>query len=320
MTACPVKVVSLEGGKSVLVGDCTNCGLCLKVCPRYVPPISELETAIFGRTRREEEPYGVAREIYVVRATSQALRERCQDGGAVTAILTSAMREGTIDCAAVSGSSSDRPWMPIPAVVKTPDDLAACAGTRYTYSPNLLAFRDGVASGLQKIAFVGTPCQILASRRIEQSPIKRFSRALALDVGLFCSESFTYEGLMVGKIQGEMGVRLTDLAKMNIKGKILLHLRSGEVKDIPLKEARQYAEPFCKYCRDFAADLADISCGGVGLDGWTAAIVRTDRGSAALSRAVELGLVEARRAGADEPFLGILKRLAIAKRERPKVY
>jgi coenzyme F420 hydrogenase subunit beta len=318
--SCPVKVLSLERGRSALVGECTSCGMCLKVCPRYTPPIGELERTIFGRAKREDEPYGVTRDIFVVRAASPALRERCQDGGVVTGVLTSALREGAVDGAAVSGSVTDRPWMPVPMVVKTPDGLVACGGTRYTYSPNLLAFRDGVVSGLQKIAFVGTPCQILASRRIEQSPIKRYSRALALDVGLFCSESFTYDGLMVGKIQGEMGVRLAELIKMNIKGKILLQLRSGEIREIPLKEARRYAEPFCKYCRDFAADLADISCGGVGLDGWTATVVRTDRGAAALSRAVETGLLEARKAGSDEPFLGILKRLAVAKRDRPKAY
>jgi coenzyme F420 hydrogenase subunit beta len=320
VVSCPVKVLSLERERSTLVGECTNCGMCLKVCPRYTPPIDELEKTIFGRTKREDEPYGVARDIFVVRVANPALREKCQDGGTVTGVLTSAMRDGTIDGAAVAGFSGDRPWMPVPAMVKTPEGLAASAGTRYTYSPNLLAFREGVASGLQRIAFVGTPCQILASRRIEQSPIKRYSRALALDVGLFCSESFSYDGLMVGKIQGEMGVKLTDLTKMNIKGKILLHLRSGEAKDIPLKEARQYAEPFCKHCRDFAADLADISCGGVGLDGWTATIVRTDRGATALNRAVETGLLEARKAGAEEPFLGILKRLAVTKRDRPKAY
>jgi len=46
------------------------------------------------------------------------------------------------------------------------------------------------------LAVVGTPCQIQAIRKIQMFPLKKFSNPLQFVVGLMCTESFTYDGLM----------------------------------------------------------------------------------------------------------------------------
>jgi hypothetical protein len=86
-------------------------------------------------------------------------------------------------------------------------------------------------------------------------------------IGLLCTEVFTYEGLMVQKIQEEMGIPLTDVKKFNVKGKVLVYKKDGEVVEMSLHKAQEYARPECHHCGDFTAELADISCGG--LRAWT---------------------------------------------------
>ena len=97
--------------------------------------------------------------------------------------------------------------------------------------------------------------------------LKGFGERVALNIGLLCSEVFTFDGLMVRSIQGEMGIPLTDIKKFNVKGKVLIYKKDGELVEMNLRKAQEYARPECHHCGDFSAELADISCGGVGA--WT---------------------------------------------------
>ncbi len=271
---------------------------------------------VFGRKRRSDEVFGVRKAVCVARSTRSDLLKAGQDGGVATALLTSALASEAIDGAALSGLDPSIPWRPRPRLVTTPDGIVDCAGTRYSYSPNLLAYHKGVVEGLERIAFVGTPCQIQALRRIQNAALRKHARALAVAVGLFCSESFSYEGLMLQKIQGDLGLDLTTLTKMNIKGGILLHTTTGPTVKIPLREARRYVEAKCPHCPDFSAELADLSLGGIGLEGWTLTVIRTDKGEALFNHAVEEGALEVASANNFESAVSLLKKLSTLKRSR----
>jgi len=313
---CPYKgVLEYSEGRPKIVGECKVCGICPRVCPRYALQREELETFVFGRARKTEEDFGVYREIHVAKSTDEEVLRRGQDGGVATALICSALDSGIIDGAVVSGVDTSVPWLPVPFVATSSGDVLRFAGTRYTYSLNLLALSKCVADGLKKVAFVGTPCQIMAFRRIQKVPIKRLAGIVAFTVGLFCSESFTYEGLMLKKIRGEMGIDLKDIAKMNIKGKMLLTLRNGGSVEIPLKEAKNYAEGKCGYCGDFSAEFADISLGGVGLDGRTFTVVRTEAGKSVFDQALKDRALDVKPVGEFKRAYDLLVQLSKLKRK-----
>ncbi|MGD8545546.1 MAG: Coenzyme F420 hydrogenase/dehydrogenase, beta subunit C-terminal domain [Candidatus Bathyarchaeota archaeon] len=311
---CPFNCLEYEKGRPSLAQECKICGICPQVCPQYDWSWSKIENFIFGRERKTDEEFGVYSRMFIARAKDDKIIEQCQDGGIVTALLTFALQNGLIDSAVVSGLSQEKPFCPEPRLATTVQDIVECSGTRYSYSPNILALLEGIKEKRENMAFVGTPCQIHAIRRIQMLGLKKFTKPLKFLIGLMCSECFTYDGLMEKYIHGELGVDLNEITKMNIKGKILVNTNSG-VKTIPLSEAKKYARGNCKFCDDFSSELADISVGGLGLDGWTFTIIRTDKGEDLFSRAIEKGVIETRPMRKEEFAQKLLVKLSKKKRK-----
>jgi len=315
VVVCPFNCLEYEDGQPRIVKTCQVCGICAQVCPKFGASMSELERFVFGRERREEEEYGVYRRLVIAQAKDESIRKFCQDGGIVTSLLVLALSNGTIDGAVVSGVGEQEPLRPVPRLATNLKDLLECAGTRYTYSPNVLALKEAMPQKRGKIAFVGTPCQISAIRKIQMIPLKKYSNAIAMTIGLFCSESFTYKGFVKECIQGNLGINPQDVKKINIKGKFLVETKSGEIRTFPLKEARKYVSRGCALSPDFSAELADISAGGLGLDGWTLTVLRTETGEKVFNEAEQEGIIRTRPIEDEENALNLLINISKRKRE-----
>ena len=93
-------------------------------------------------------------------------------------------------------------------------------------------------------------------------------------------------------------------------------MRSGDTHRIPLKELRDYGHSGCASCEDFAADLADISVGGLGTDGWTIALVRTDKGRDVMQAVEACGLIETSGRECFPDALQLLDKLTSLKRKQ----
>jgi coenzyme F420 hydrogenase subunit beta len=337
---CPHNVIDYIDGKPKQVAKASaafdycgisegiGCDVCAQVCPRLNPREFELADLVF-----DEQPYrgafGVYRRIVAARCKDPSVLERAQDGGVVTAMLVWAFRQGLIDGAAVSVPDPQRPAQPMPKLVCSEDELLASAGSWYTYCANNLALAEADTLGLEKVAFVGVPCQITPVRKmqlvdpsylvngkkkdkhIERQTkfLKGYGARVALNIGLLCTEVFTYDGLMVDKIQDQMGIPLTEIKKFNVKGKVLIYKKDGELVEMRLKDAQEYARPECHHCGDFTGELADISCGGVGAMDWTITILRSQRGEELFDRMVADGLLEVRSMEEFEKSMTVLLRL-----------
>lgn len=346
---CPHNVIDYIDNKPKQVAKASNpfdkcgmsegigCDVCAQVCPR----LGEREHVLAERLFADDETYrgglGHYRRIVAARCTDPEIMERCEDGGVVTAILTWGLRTGAFDGAVVSATDATDPCRPKPKVVKTVDEAIASASSWYTYCPNDMALAQAAEQDLRKVAFVGVPCQVTPVRKMEladasfldngkkkekhlerqTSFLKGFAERVALQIGLLCSEVFTFDELMLDTIEGRMGIPLADIKKFNVKGKVLIDKKNGERVEIPLREAQEYARPECHHCGDFSAELADISCGGVGANGWTITIVRTAKGEQVFDALVASGGVEVRPI---EDFEGSMKvALRLARKQRLRV-
>ena len=317
-----------------------GCDVCAQVCPRLGTREFDLRDQVHPKTEGVYEGiFGRYRRIVAARAKDPEVLARCQDGGVVTTILCHGLREGLFDGAVVSAADETMPAAPKPKVVTTVADAIASASSWYTYCPNDLALEDAAKQGLKQVAFVGVPCQITPVRKIQLADpgfltngkkkpqhierqtkfLKGYGEIVTMTIGLLCTEVFTYEGLMVDKIQNEMGIALADIKKFNVKGKVLVYKKDGEMVDMSLHKAQEYARPECHHCGDFTAELADISCGGVACMDWTITILRSERGEAMFDDMVQRGLLEVRSMDEFENSMKVMLRLTKKQRDRVPV-
>ncbi|HVP92554.1 MAG TPA: coenzyme F420 hydrogenase/dehydrogenase beta subunit N-terminal domain-containing protein, partial [Acidobacteriota bacterium] len=223
VVVCPVNSLRYHAGKPELYGKCASCEACARACARYKPHTSSsVERFVFGREKTGYEKFGIYSKILVARSTDHKILRACQDGGVATSLLIFTLKNKIIEGAAVSSVKKCKPLRPLPVFATTTKQLLESAGTRYCYSPNLLALQEGIKQGKKAMAFVGTPCQVEALRRIQMIPLKNYPERPKLTIGLLCSECYSYEGLVEDYIGRKLQINPADVDKIQIKAKLIL--------------------------------------------------------------------------------------------------
>lgn len=322
VTICPTDVFDYVDEHPVGArGDaCVQCVLCADVCPVLRPVDSTLPHELGMKQPVRDDGYGpFSYELYA-RSSRPEIVARTQDGGVVSTVLINELERGSIRGAVLGDVEPDDPQVGRHKLAMTEHDILACAGSRYTYSPNTLALQEAMKRDVRPIAVVGVPCQVDGVRLQQHSSIRmainRWYRSnVALVIGLFCSEAFTHES--IGALGERFEVDRRDIENINIKGKVIVRLKGGDRETMSLKKFRAYARTACLYCTDYTAENADIGVGGIGLDDWSYVTVRTEAGHEALQRAIEDGHLETKPIEEFAKGKEILVRLARQKMDRP---
>jgi coenzyme F420 hydrogenase subunit beta len=326
VASCSLQSIDIVDGVPKLLGPCYVCGACYSGCPQTLEALEnrkEMELAIFGRIRSEDEPSGIFKAAYAARTKIGMVKDRGQDGGVVTTLLVAAYEEGLIDSAIVSTMSDKEPWKPVPKLATTLDDIVKGAGTKYAASPNVsLLGQAHWARSLNGIAVVGVPCQVYAVRRMQFFPgaAVRYAEKVRYVVGLFCMENYPYEKLFLKYITEEKGLNLAEITKFDIKkGKFLAYKGKELVLEVPIDETKDYTLGSCHTCPDLTAEFADISVGSIGSPaGWSTVLVRTDKGEELLNAAIKKGHLEIKDLKEVKPGINVVHKLSKAKAERLK--
>jgi len=321
MAACPISALWPVGEQPTIVGTCALCEICYYQCPNVEFSRDDVELFLHGRTRRADEPLGIIRGVFTGRASDNKIQAQGQDGGVVTALLAYALDSKLVDAAVVAGR--DSVWHPKPTVAVNHEELVANAGTKYSPTPMLLGVRSAVDEyGKDRVAMVGTPCQIKAARRIQTSPLgnRRLAEAIDLTIGLFCMESYGYENLM-GAYLASKGVDPSTVTKVGIKkGSFIAWSKESEALHVPLREIDQFVRQSCRRCDDFTSDYADISVGAIGSkDGYSTVIARTEKGIELLKRAEQAGYLKLVEMPQNEKGFQKVLNMAQSKRLRKAV-
>jgi len=348
---CPHNVIDYVDGKPKQVAKATlpfdycgisegiGCDCCAQVCPRLGEREHHLRERLFGSDDTITGTFGAYRRIVVARSNDPSILARCEDGGVVTTILCWGLRNGRFDGAVVSATDATRPCEPYPRAIRTPEEALASASSWYTYCPNNLALADAEKQGLERVAFVGVPCQITPIRKMQlvdpsfldngrkkekiiekqRHFLKGFGERVALTIGLLCSEVFDFRELMRDTLEQRLGIPLSEVRQFNVKGKVQVYKKDGELVELNLRSMQEYARPECHHCGDFSAEVADLSCGGVGANGWTITIIRSAAGEEVFSALEREGLVTTRPIEEFENSMKVLLRLARKQRQRVPV-
>ncbi|MBQ2962322.1 Coenzyme F420 hydrogenase/dehydrogenase, beta subunit C-terminal domain [Methanobrevibacter sp.] len=158
-----------------------------------------------------------------------------------------------------------------------------------------------------RIAFVGTPCQIMAASKLQDyadSPID-------VKLGLFCMENFSYKYFV--NLLKEYDLKMEDIEKFQIeKGFVFLLLKTKQTVKIPLSVAKRIIRKNCNICVELTSETSDISIGSIGSeDGWSTLIIRTEKGEEIVNGAIEQKFIEAKEF--NEAQFDLLNKIAESK-------
>ncbi len=309
---------------------CLKCGICYMICPNIYDLDEELK-----KKMKWELPIGPIKDLVSAQTTNPTVGEKCTDGGVVTSLLLYLMDNHMIDGALVS--RSDGPFRRGSMLATSGEEIISASGSHYdesfsvaelgsqysTYSPamqQLKGLRKGV---IDRVAMVGTPCQIHAVRKMQVLGIIP-SDVIKYCFGLFCMENFSFNDLQLKHLEKRYGFDLAHVTKVNVKEDFFIYLEDGRIIHIPFEEIDSIARPACLVCPDFSAEFSDISFGGLGSpEGYTTVLIRSEKGKMIYRGALTAGYIKERKYSSAEKSrseLITLQRLIIAfsqrKRER----
>ncbi|GAF84518.1 unnamed protein product, partial [marine sediment metagenome] len=128
-----------------------------------------------------------------------------------------------------------------------------------------------------RMAFVGTPCQCRAVRKMQLLNISP-THVIKYVFGLFCMENFDYEKLFQ-LVEKETNEVPTNIAKMNIKKNFFITNKENKVYEVELKKFDDAVRNHCHECDEFTSRFADISFGGSGaVQQNSMVVIRTEKG------------------------------------------
>jgi len=278
---------------------CLQCGICYMICPNTYDLDSELEDK-FGWV----PPIGPVKGLRSAKTTDVQVAKQCTDGGVVTSLLLYLKDKGMIEAALVSKSKG--PFQKAPFLAATREDIISAAGSHFdesfsvvelgarysTYSSAMTQLKRLRGTSMDRIAMVGTPCQIRTVRKMQALGVIP-SDIIKYCFGLFCWENFSFDDLQKDELGRQYDFRLADVIKVNVREDFKIHLRDGRIIHVPLDVIDSLARPACLFCPDFSAEFSDVSFGGIGsADGYTTVLLRSEKGRELYEKAVGEGYIK----------------------------
>lgn len=281
---------------------CLKCGICYMICPN----IRDLDDELKKKTNWEL-PIGLINDLLSAQTTNPTVWEKCTDGGVVTSLLLYLLDNHMIDAALVS--RSDGPFHRGPMLATSGEEIISASGSHYdesfsivklgshysTYSPAMPELKSLRRGLIDRVAMVGTPCQIHTVRKMQVLGILP-SDVIKYCFGLFCMENFSFNDVQMMDLEKRYGFDLAHVKKVNVKEDFFIYLEDGRVIHIPFEEIDSIARPACLVCSDFSAEFSDISFGGLGSpEGYTTVLVRSEKGKMVYRGALKAGYIKERK-------------------------
>lgn len=313
---CPTSVLGLDEEEYPRVKNlsaCTDCDLCVRVCPGDEFNFHQLHQEKFGVDRPLTETHGHFESAAIAYAADPDLRRDSTSGGLVTALLIDMLEAGEIDGAVVIAPDKQVLWKGRPMIARSREELLNTAKSKYAISPTNSVLSE-IRETPGRYAVVGLPCQIhgiVKARKLDP----RLHDRVVLTIGLCCHAAIEHEAFRViwdtlgdkkdrarkfisrvGKHPGTPHVELDDGSLYPVYFGDRTGYRPTSIEVINILY-RLYTPARCLTCFDAMAEFADISVGDPWMappdsdvdfyQGWSFALIRSSGGKQVYERALE---------------------------------
>jgi coenzyme F420 hydrogenase subunit beta len=256
------------------------------------------------------DPYwGPLRQVLTGHATDPDVRFEGSSGGAISALLIHALNSGLVDRVVHVGPDPQAPTRNVTVVSRTPEDVLARAGSRYTAS-SPLADIEALLSEDSRMAFVGKPCDVSALRQLARHD-SRVDARTPLMVSFYCGGIPSHDGVL--RILETMSLSCEEVTEFRYRGRGWPGMATAKssAKTCEMSYAESWGEHLsrevqfrCKICPDAIGGVADVVCADAWhgdeagypsfeqKDGRSLIITRTSAGDELLSSALAAGALE----------------------------
>ena len=344
---CPTKVLGLDKQEYPIVENlsaCTDCDLCVKVCPGDEFDAIGIAKELFEKVPDPKDMHGHFEQAYLSHSRDEELRENSTSGGLITGLLIHLLERGEIDGALVVGSEGDEKWKGRPFIARSKEDLLESTKSKYAIAPTNVAFEE-IRQQKGRYAVVGLPCQIHGFHKAARLD-KRLKERVVLTIGLFCHAAVEHEPMQLlwdelGEKQKRVKRFISRVGKHPGTPHLEIENESGEgsyLEPLYFPKAtgyrpssmeiinimyRLYTPDRCLTCYDSTSEFADIAVGDPWLpppeddidfkDGYSFALARTKRGQVFLeqadkAKAIRLRKIDAKIARTSNTMMGEEKR------------
>jgi coenzyme F420-reducing hydrogenase beta subunit/polysaccharide pyruvyl transferase WcaK-like protein len=289
---CPVEAIEMEYklGQFIPVIDkekCTDCGLCLKLCPGISIDTFKLNT----EASFEENLAGSYLKVYSAYSKNQNIRKNSTSGGVITQLIVKLLDDGKFNGAFIlpfdtfTGSSARLQF------TKDIKKVMVAAKSKYIPASVYSIVKTLAKDSDPKYIIVGTPCQIKGIKNCIKEYNVNDDNLLFL--GLFCDGTLNFNIIRYFKDRYAKGnEKLTKFDFRNKEkdgwpGHPKLYFDSNRTvvahRNERIKVKKYFQLERCLYCLDKLNRLADISFGDCYIR-WrenpesSTVIVRTEKG------------------------------------------
>ncbi len=323
--------------RRVATGDlCSGCGACAAIAPRQIemelsPPgflrprqsgtVSADEDARIFRVcpglgqsveaagRMSHPLWGPYLEMRSGWARDADLRHRGSSGGALSALLVWLVDSGRVAGALTNGADPGRAVANVPVIVRSREEVAEAAGSRYAPSAPLAALGTVPDDG-RPYAFVGKPCDAAAFRALSETR-PDLETKFPVILSFFCAGVPALAGAEA--VLSELGTAPDEVVSFRYRGhgwpgRATAVLSDGTDRSMSYHESwggilSSRVQHRCKICADGTGVAADIVCAdawetdarGYPLfeeqDGVSLIVARTPKGADLLAAAEAAGAI-----------------------------
>lgn len=325
---CPTDVLGVDDNEYPAVKSlsaCTDCDLCVKVCPGEEFDSQSFSKELFDKELGAEDMHGSFQDAYLSYSTDEQIRENATSGGLVTGLLVSLLEQGLIDGAVLITSDKETPWKGSPVVARSKEEIIEASKSKYAISPtNVMLSEIRKVSG--RYALVGLPCQIHGFLKAASlNPI--FKQRVVLTIGLFCHAAVEHEPMdyiwknipgnkeevegfisRVGKHPGTPHIKFKNKKLEPVYFPKAKGYRPSSMEVINVLY-RLYTPARCLTCYDSTSEYADIAVGDPWmkapddvnfLEGYSFCLARTKSGVDFLKQAENFGSIFLKKIGVEQ--------------------
>lgn len=246
-------------------------------------------------------------------ASDAEIRRRGSSGGAVTALSGFALFSGIASGVAHIAAKQDDPRLNEVVISRDREGLLRAAGSRYSQASPCEALTE-IASGTEKVAFIGKPCDVASVRKAMQSDSELAER-IPMTIAIFCAGAPNLVATedLLDRLGVPRGAQLTGLRYRGNGWPGLMQATWSEPDGTErVSKGISYAEGWgrilqskrrwrCRVCADHTGAFADISVGdpwhsppkGDTDEGRSLIVARTTRGRAFIEEAIRQGVLVA---------------------------